>query len=64
MREPAAIADSGPLIALARINQLELLPKLFSKIVKKIKPSLQALPENGIYIREELLNAVLKEANE
>jgi hypothetical protein len=32
MRETAAIADSGPLICLARINQLELLPHLFSKI--------------------------------
>jgi predicted nucleic acid-binding protein len=31
MREVAAIADSGPLICLARINQLELLPRLFSK---------------------------------
>lgn len=32
MREPAAIADSGPLIALTRINQLTLLPKLFSQV--------------------------------
>ncbi len=32
MRDAAAIADSGPLICLARINQLELLPQLFSKI--------------------------------
>jgi predicted nucleic acid-binding protein len=32
MRETAAIADSGPLICLARINQLELLPRLFSKV--------------------------------
>ena len=33
MREPVAIPDSGPLIALARINQLELLPQLFSKVI-------------------------------
>ncbi len=33
MHEAAAIADSGPLISLARINQLELLPGLFSKIL-------------------------------
>jgi uncharacterized protein len=33
MRDAAAIADSGPLICLARINQLELLPRLFSKIL-------------------------------
>ncbi|GAB6094709.1 hypothetical protein JCM14469_09610 [Desulfatiferula olefinivorans] len=33
MREPVAIPDSGPLIALARINQLELLPHLFSKVI-------------------------------
>lgn len=32
MPEDAAVADSGPLICLARINQLELLPRLFSKI--------------------------------
>lgn len=32
MRDTAAIADSGPLICLARINQLELLPRLFAKI--------------------------------
>jgi predicted nucleic acid-binding protein len=33
MRDTTAIADSGPLICLARINQLELLPRLFSKII-------------------------------
>lgn len=33
MRDTAAIADSGPLICLARIHQLELLPRLFSKIL-------------------------------
>lgn len=33
MRDTEAIADSGPLICLARINQLELLPRLFSKIL-------------------------------
>lgn len=33
MRDTAAIADSGPLICLARIGQLELLPRLFFKIL-------------------------------
>jgi hypothetical protein len=33
MRDAVAIADSGPLICLARINQLELLPRLFAKIL-------------------------------
>jgi uncharacterized protein len=33
MRDTVAIADSGPLICLARINQLELLPRLFAKIL-------------------------------
>jgi predicted nucleic acid-binding protein len=33
MRDTVAIADSGPLICLARINQLELLPRLFSRIL-------------------------------
>lgn len=33
MPDTAAIADSGPLICLARINHLELLPRLFSKIL-------------------------------
>jgi len=33
MPEAVAIADSGPLISLARINQHELLPRLFSKIL-------------------------------
>jgi len=32
MPDAPAIADSGPLISLARIGQLELLPRLFSKI--------------------------------
>ena len=32
MRDTVAVADSGPLICLARINQLELLTSLFSKI--------------------------------
>jgi len=33
MLDTAAISDSGPLICLARINQLELLPRLFAKIL-------------------------------
>jgi uncharacterized protein len=33
MRDTVAVADSGPLICLARINQLELLPRLFAKIL-------------------------------
>lgn len=33
MREAAAIADSGPLICLTRINKLGLIPRLFSKIL-------------------------------
>jgi len=33
MLETTAIADSGPLIFLARINHLELLPRLFAKIL-------------------------------
>lgn len=33
MRDTVAIADSGPPICLARINQLELLPCLFAKIL-------------------------------
>lgn len=33
MRDTAAIADSGPLICLARIDQIELLPRLFAKIL-------------------------------
>jgi len=33
MRETVAIADSGPLISLTRIGQLELLPRIFSEII-------------------------------
>jgi predicted nucleic acid-binding protein len=33
MRDSVAVADSGPLICLARINQLELLQRLFAKIL-------------------------------
>lgn len=33
MREPFVIADSGPLIALARIGQLDLLPTLCERII-------------------------------
>lgn len=33
MPDTVAIADSGPLICLARINQLELLPRLFTRIL-------------------------------
>jgi hypothetical protein len=33
MRETVAIADSGPLISLTRIAQLELLPRIFSEII-------------------------------
>jgi predicted nucleic acid-binding protein len=32
MREAIAVADSGPLIALVRIGQLELLPRIFSEV--------------------------------
>jgi len=33
MREAIAVADSGPLISLTRIGQLELLPRMFSEII-------------------------------
>lgn len=33
MREIVAVADSGPLICLSKIDQLELLPALFAKIL-------------------------------
>jgi len=33
MREAIAVADSGPLIGLARIGRLELLPRIFSEII-------------------------------
>ena len=33
MPDTVAIADSGPLISLARINPLELLPRLFTSII-------------------------------
>ncbi|GAB6094708.1 hypothetical protein JCM14469_09600 [Desulfatiferula olefinivorans] len=33
-------------------------------IIQHIKPYVQALPENGIYVRKELIDTVLKEANE
>lgn len=33
MPETIAVADSGPLIGLTRINQLELLPRMFSEII-------------------------------
>jgi len=33
MRDVAAVADSGPLIGLAKIDQLELLPALFAKVL-------------------------------
>lgn len=33
MPETVAVADSGPLICLARIGQIELLPRLFSRIL-------------------------------
>ena len=37
MLDPIAIADSGPLISLARIYQIDLLPSLFSKILVPIE---------------------------
>lgn len=33
MRDVAAVADSGPLIGLAKIDQLEILPALFAKVL-------------------------------
>lgn len=33
MREAIAVADSGPLIGLVRIGQIELLPRMFSEII-------------------------------
>jgi len=33
MREAIAVADSGPLIGMTRIGQLELLPRMFSEII-------------------------------
>lgn len=59
MIEALAVADSGPLIALARINQLALLPQLCSRVL--IPPAVQA---NGIYIHQSLIDAVLREVGE
>ena len=39
MRDVAAVADSGPLIFLARIDLLDLLPALFAEIL--IPPEVQ-----------------------
>ncbi len=35
-----------------------------SKLIDKLKPHLEALQKNGIYIRQELIDAVLNEAGE
>ncbi|MFN8482729.1 MAG: hypothetical protein U0768_06750 [Anaerolineae bacterium] len=104
MREGVVVADSGPLIGLARIEQLHLLPALASRIllpqavwnevtaaktkapgaleisratwieVQQVNPtlveSLRILldpgeaKENGIHIRKELIDAVLREVGE
>ncbi|HEY2292259.1 MAG TPA: hypothetical protein VGM86_16290 [Thermoanaerobaculia bacterium] len=52
MTEWVIVADSSPLIGLARIGQLEILPHL------------DALMANGIYIHRTLIDAVLKDLGE
>ncbi len=77
--EELIIADSGPLIGLARIGQLVVLPKLAKRIVgtvallgrakregliPKLKPVLDSLVAHHIFIRQELIDTALKEAGE
>lgn len=93
MPEWVVVADSSPLIGLARIGQLEILRKLASRVLmppavrdeatlrrigtvgllrraKKagliltVKPHLEALMANGIFIHRALLDAVLKDLGE
>jgi predicted nucleic acid-binding protein len=60
MTEWVIVADSSPLIGLARIGQLEKQAGLISEV----KPHLDALMANGIYIDRALINAVLKDVGE
>ena len=102
MREAVLIADSSPLIGLARIGQLALLPHLAEKVVvppavwddsrarrvaerlrvrrigtvgllrrakkagmiDQLRPHLDSLKQHGIYLQQELVEAVLKDVGE
>ena len=54
---PIVIADAGPLIALARVDQLALLPALFGEVVvtEAVKTELLA----GVFAETALLKAAL-----
>jgi hypothetical protein len=45
-------------------NRDTIIPPRFIEKLPKIKPHLDALLENGIYIRQELIDAVLNDAGE
>jgi predicted nucleic acid-binding protein len=57
------IADAGPLIALAKINQLDLLQQLFSEVLltESVKKEVLALQSNdALLIKEAIDNGWLK----
>jgi predicted nucleic acid-binding protein len=53
------VSDSGPIIASERIEQLELLPELFT-----VRPCLDALQRASFYLTPDLYRRVLADAGE
>ena len=54
---PIVIADAGPLIALARIDQLSLLPALFGEVVVTEAVAIELLA--GVFTETARLKAAL-----
>ena len=63
MNSQIIVGDSSPLISRALVGQLDLPPKLH-RMAGLIGPSVTVLRENGIYIRQELVDAVSRDLGE
>lgn len=57
--EQIVVADSTPLIALARVARLDLLHRLVKRVV--IPPAVQAeIRAGGIHMRQDVIDSILR----
>jgi len=59
------VVNTSPWIALSICGQVSLLEKLYTDVyIPSIKPSITRILDNGIWIKDEIVNGILKDAGE